>query len=289
MGQSGAEMAYRHIPAVHKLRTRLAHGHSARLPAASGERARLARVVGVATDELILKPFSFPASGQHRARPSRSNSVTSPSDELRGYDLPKMQHNGAPYKTSPSCRHGVLLLLGHGVADDPCAAAVEGINANMVAPLCAPRGVLIGLDTIDPLISFKTILCEPPPPWLATEKYHRGSVRGGVEPPAFQPAYRSAVGFLGSLCGATAAPSLGTRPLRGRASSRRSLVRHRHVTAGIYAALGVTHPSGAKIRGWSGSSPYAVPTCPTLLTSSGVRVADRRRAAAAFGVARPSV
>ena len=153
----------------------------------------VAGLVGVATDELILKPFRAAgfittAIGSIALTIALENCVRFVfGNELRGYDLPIRRDwrlgaasaSGRSRCRTSSSRWSPWRLLFaflsftrtgkamRAVADNPMLAAIKGINADMVARLVSfvgmglagLGGMLIGLDTtIDPLTGFRTIL-----------------------------------------------------------------------------------------------------------------------------------
>jgi branched-chain amino acid transport system permease protein len=151
-----------------------------------------AAVVGVASDEIVLKPFR-PAGTMTTAIASVALTIALESlvrfgfgNELRGYDLPlerDWQWDGirlGPQQVrnllvSAAAMAALFLFLGftragkamRAVADNPMLADIKGIDPNRVARLvnfvamglAGLGGMLIGLDTtIDPLTGFRTIL-----------------------------------------------------------------------------------------------------------------------------------
>jgi len=160
--------------------------------AALGFAFLVAGVVGVLSDELVLKPFRragfiTTAIGSIALTIALENLVRFIfGNQLRGYDLPiQRDWNIQGIRISPQQVENfvvaVIVMAGlfaflsftrvgksmRAVADNPMLAAIKGINANVVARLVSfvamglagLGGMLIGLDTtIDPLIGFKTIL-----------------------------------------------------------------------------------------------------------------------------------
>src|SRR5215475_7184373 len=152
----------------------------------------VAGIFGLATDELILKPFRAAgfittAIGSIALTIALENCVRFTfGNELRGYDLPIRRdwawgglHVGPQQVATLLIAVIAMSLLFaflsftrtgkamRAVADNPMLAAIKGVNADMVARLSSfvgmglagLGGMLIGLDTtIDPLIGFKTIL-----------------------------------------------------------------------------------------------------------------------------------
>ena len=153
----------------------------------------VAGLVGLATDEFILKPFRASgfittAIGSIALTIALENCVRFIfGNELRGYDLPIRRDwviGGGLHVGPQQVENLVIAVIVMGllfaflsftrtgkamraVADNPMLAAIKGINPDMVARLVSfvamglagLGGMLIGLDaTIDPLIGFKTIL-----------------------------------------------------------------------------------------------------------------------------------
>jgi branched-chain amino acid transport system permease protein/neutral amino acid transport system permease protein len=153
----------------------------------------VAGLVGLATDEFILKPFRASgfittAIGSIALTIALENCVRFIfGNELRGYDLPIRRDwvIGSGLRVGPQQVENLaiaMIVMGllfaflsftrtgkamRAVADNPTLAAIKGINPDMVARLVSfvamglagLGGMLIGLDaTIDPLIGFKTIL-----------------------------------------------------------------------------------------------------------------------------------
>ena len=152
----------------------------------------VAGLVGVLSDEFILKPFRAAgfittAIGSIALTIALENCVRLLfGNELRGYDLPirrdwvvvglrvspQQLENLAIALTAMAVLFAFLFFTRTGramraFADNPMLAAIKGINADMVARLVSfvamglagLGGMLIGLDTtIDPLIGFKSIL-----------------------------------------------------------------------------------------------------------------------------------
>ena len=153
----------------------------------------VAGLVGLATDEFILKPFRASgfittAIGSIALTIALENCVRFIfGNELRGYDLPIRRDwviGGGLHVGPQQVENLVIAVIAIGllfaslsftrtgkamraVADNPMLAAIKGINPDMVARLVSfvamglagLGGMLIGLDaTIDPLIGFKTIL-----------------------------------------------------------------------------------------------------------------------------------
>ena len=152
----------------------------------------LAGLVGVLSDEFILKPFRAAgfittAIGSIALTIALENCVRLVfGNELRGYDLPiRRDWVLGGLRISPQQVENLLIALvamgllfaflfftrtGRAMrafADNPMLASIKGINADMVARLVSfvamglagLGGMLIGLDTtIDPLVGFKTIL-----------------------------------------------------------------------------------------------------------------------------------
>jgi branched-chain amino acid transport system permease protein len=152
----------------------------------------VAGLVGLATDELVLKPFRASgfittAIGSIALTIALENCVRFAfGNELRGYDLPIRRDwllgglRVSPQQVENFCIAVAAMALlfaflsltrtGKAMrahADNPMLAAIKGIDSDMVARLVSfvgmglagLGGMLIGLDTtIDPLIGFKTIL-----------------------------------------------------------------------------------------------------------------------------------
>jgi branched-chain amino acid transport system permease protein len=153
----------------------------------------VAGLVGVATDEFVLKPFRATgfittAIGSIALTIALENCVRFVfGNELRGYDLPirrDLMITGGLRVGPQQIENLVIAMIAmallfaflsftrtgkamRAVADNPMLAAIKGVNADMVARLVSfvamglagLGGMLIGLDTtIDPLIGFKTIL-----------------------------------------------------------------------------------------------------------------------------------
>jgi branched-chain amino acid transport system permease protein/neutral amino acid transport system permease protein len=152
----------------------------------------VAGLVGVATDELVLKPFRATgfittAIGSIALTIALENCVRFVfGNELRGYDLPirrdwffgglrvgpQQVENLAVAVIAMGLLFAFLSFTRTGkamraVADNPMLASIKGVNADMVARLVSfvamglagLGGMLIGLDTtIDPLVGFKIIL-----------------------------------------------------------------------------------------------------------------------------------
>ncbi len=152
----------------------------------------IAGLVGVISDELVLKPFRrsgfiTTAIGSIALTIALENLVRFIfGNQLRGYDLPiQRDWTLSGIRVSPQqIENSIVAVIVMGmlfaflaftrtgksmraVADNPMLAAIKGINANVVARLVSfvamglagLGGMLIGLDTtIDPLIGFKTIL-----------------------------------------------------------------------------------------------------------------------------------
>jgi branched-chain amino acid transport system permease protein/neutral amino acid transport system permease protein len=152
----------------------------------------IAGVVGVLTDELILKPFRAAgfittAIGSIALTIALENCVRFAfGNELRGYDLPiRRDWVLGGLRVSPQQVENLVIavvVMGmlfaflsftrtgkamRAFADNPMLASIKGINSDMVARvvsfvamgLAGLGGMLIGLDTtIDPLVGFKTIL-----------------------------------------------------------------------------------------------------------------------------------
>ena len=153
----------------------------------------VAGLVGLATDEFILKPFRASgfittAIGSIALTIAVENCVRFIfGNELRGYDLPIRRDwvIGGGLRVGPQQVENLVIaviVMGllfaflsftrtgkamRAVADNPMLAAIKGINPDMVARLVSfvamglagLGGMLIGLDaTIDPQIGFKTIL-----------------------------------------------------------------------------------------------------------------------------------
>ena len=152
----------------------------------------IAGLVGVISDELVLKPFRrsgfiTTAIGSIALTIALENLVRFIfGNQLRGYDLPiQRDWSFSGIRVSPQQVENFIvavIVMGmlfaflaftrtgksmRAVADNPMLAAIKGINANVVARLVSfvamglagLGGMLIGLDTtIDPLIGFKTIL-----------------------------------------------------------------------------------------------------------------------------------
>jgi branched-chain amino acid transport system permease protein len=152
----------------------------------------VAGMVGVATDEVVLKPLR-PAGSITTAIASVALTIALENvvrfafgNELRGYNLPieRDWHLGA-IRVGPQQLTNLAIALAamaalfcflaftrtgkamRAVADNPLLAAIKGINADVVGwlvnflgmGLAGLGGMLIGLDTtIDPLTGFRTIL-----------------------------------------------------------------------------------------------------------------------------------
>jgi branched-subunit amino acid ABC-type transport system permease component len=152
----------------------------------------VAGMVGVASDELVLKRFR-PAGYITTAIASIALTIAleniirfSFGNELRGYDLPiardlrvgsirvgpQQLQNLAVAAVAMAALFGFLAFTRMGkamraVADNPMLASIKGINADVIGRLvnfvgmglAGLGGMLIGLDTtIDPLTGFRTIL-----------------------------------------------------------------------------------------------------------------------------------
>lgn len=152
----------------------------------------VAGMVGVASDELVLKRFR-PAGYITTAIASIALTIAleniirfSFGNELRGYDLPiardlrlgsirvgpQQLRNLAVAAVAMAALFGFLAFTRMGkamraVADNPMLAGIKGINADVIGRLvnfvgmglAGLGGMLIGLDTtIDPLTGFRTIL-----------------------------------------------------------------------------------------------------------------------------------
>lgn len=160
--------------------------------AALGFAFAVAGLVGVISDEFVLKPFRkagfiTTAIGSIALTIALENIVRFIfGNQLRGYDLPILRDwNISGIRISPQQVENFVVAVGvmaalfafltftrvgksmRAVADNPMLAAIKGINADVVARLVSfvamglagLGGMLIGLDTtIDPLIGFKTIL-----------------------------------------------------------------------------------------------------------------------------------
>jgi branched-chain amino acid transport system permease protein len=152
----------------------------------------VAGLVGVLSDEFILKPFRAAgfittAIGSIALTIALENCVRLLfGNELRGYDLPiRRDWVVGGLRVSPQQLENLAIALiamallfaflfftrtGRAMrafADNPMLASIKGINADMVARLVSfvamglagLGGMLIGLDTsIDPLVGFKSIL-----------------------------------------------------------------------------------------------------------------------------------
>ena len=152
----------------------------------------VAGLVGLATDELILKPFRAAgfittAIGSIALTIALENCIRFAfGNELRGYNFPIRRDWawGGLHVSPQQVENLVIAVIAMGllfafvtftrtgkamraVADNPMLAAIKGVNADLVARLVSflamglagLGGMLIGLDTtIDPLIGFKTIL-----------------------------------------------------------------------------------------------------------------------------------
>jgi branched-chain amino acid transport system permease protein len=152
----------------------------------------VAGLVGVVSDELVLKPFRragfiTTAIGSIALTIALENLVRFIfGNQLRGYNLPIQRDlNFSGIRISPQQIENFVVALivmaalfaflaltrtgksMRAVADNPMLAGIKGINADVVARLVSfvamglagLGGMLIGLDTtIDPLIGFKTIL-----------------------------------------------------------------------------------------------------------------------------------
>jgi branched-subunit amino acid ABC-type transport system permease component len=160
--------------------------------AALGVAFAIAGLVGLVSDEWILKPFRSAgfittAIGSIALTIALENVVRFVfSNDLRGYDLPISRdwrfgqlHVGPQQVEDAAIAIGIMIALSlflaltrigkamRAVADNPTLASIKGIDANVVARLVSfggmglagVGGMLIGLDTtIDPLIGFKAIL-----------------------------------------------------------------------------------------------------------------------------------
>ncbi len=152
----------------------------------------IAGLVGVLSDEFVLKPFRragfiTTAIGSIALTIALENVVRFIfGNQLRGYNLPILRDWSIHgIRVSPQQVENFVVAVivmaalfaflsftrvgksMRAVADNPMLAAIKGINANVVARLVSfvamglagLGGMLIGLDTtIDPLIGFKTIL-----------------------------------------------------------------------------------------------------------------------------------
>jgi len=152
----------------------------------------IAGLIGVLSDEIVLKPFRragfiTTAIGSIALTIALENLVRFIfGNQLRGYNLPiQRDWNVSGIRVSPQQVENFIVAVivmaalfaflaftrtgksMRAVADNPMLAAIKGINANLVARLVSfvamglagLGGMLIGLDTtIDPLIGFKTIL-----------------------------------------------------------------------------------------------------------------------------------
>ena len=152
----------------------------------------VAGLVGVLSDEFILKPFRAAgfittAIGSIALTIALENCVRLLfGNELRGYDLPiRRDRVVGGLRVSPQQLENLAIALiamallfaflfftrtGRAMrafADNPMLASIKGINADMVGRLVSfvamglagLGGMLIGLDTsIDPLVGFKSIL-----------------------------------------------------------------------------------------------------------------------------------
>lgn len=151
-----------------------------------------AGLVGVATDEAILKPFR-PAGFITTAIASIALTIALENlvrftfgNDLRGYDLPIMRDwRFGPVRVGPQQMQNLGIAAAamaalfcfltftrtgkamRAVADNPMLAGIKGINADVAGRLvcfvgmglAGLGGMLIGLDTtIDPLTGFRTIL-----------------------------------------------------------------------------------------------------------------------------------
>jgi branched-chain amino acid transport system permease protein len=152
----------------------------------------IAGMVGVASDELVLKPFRAAgfittAIGSIALTIALENFVRFGfGNELRGYDLPitrDWRFNGI--RIGPQQLQNLAIAVAvmaalfaflaftrmgkamRAVADNPMLAAIKGINADAVGRvvsfvgmgLAGLGGMLIGLDaTIDPLTGFRAML-----------------------------------------------------------------------------------------------------------------------------------
>jgi branched-chain amino acid transport system permease protein/neutral amino acid transport system permease protein len=152
----------------------------------------VAGAVGVATDEVVLKPFR-PAGFITTAIASIALTIALENvvrfgfgNELRGYALPIVRDwRFGPLRIGPQqvqnlgiaivAMAGLFCFLAftrsgkamRAVADNPMLASIKGINADVVGRmvnfvgmgLAGLGGMLIGLDTtIDPLTGFRAIL-----------------------------------------------------------------------------------------------------------------------------------
>jgi branched-subunit amino acid ABC-type transport system permease component len=152
----------------------------------------VAGLVGLVTDEFVLKPFRAAgfittAIGSIALTIALENVVRFTfGNELKGYDLPiRRDWVFGGIRVGPQQVENLviaIIVMGllfaflaftrtgkamRAVADNPMLAAIKGINTDAVARivsfvamgLAGLGGMLIGLDsTIDPLIGFKTIL-----------------------------------------------------------------------------------------------------------------------------------
>ncbi len=152
----------------------------------------VAGVLGVATDEIVLKPFR-PSGSITTAIASVALTIALENvvrfgfgNELRGYDLPIMRDwRFGELRVGPQqienlgiAAVAVAALFGflgftrtgkamRAVADNPTLASIKSINADTIGRLVSfvgmglagLGGMLIGLDTtIDPLTGFRTVL-----------------------------------------------------------------------------------------------------------------------------------
>lgn len=152
----------------------------------------VAGLVGIATDEFVLKPFRASgfittAIGSIALTIALENGVRFIfGNELRGYDLPlRRDWVVEGLRVSPQQIENLAIALAamallfaflaftrtgkamRAFADNPMLASVKGIDADTVARLVSfvgmglagLGGMLIGLEaTIDPLVGFKSIL-----------------------------------------------------------------------------------------------------------------------------------
>ncbi|HVM78660.1 MAG TPA: branched-chain amino acid ABC transporter permease [Stellaceae bacterium] len=201
----------------------------------------VAGVVGVASDQLALRPLR-PSGALTSAIASVALMIALENvlrfafgNDLRGFDLPILRDwRFAGLRVGPQQLENLAMAVAamtalflflaftrtgkamRAVADNPALADIKGIDPERMARLASfigmglagVGGVLLGLDTsIDPLTGFRAILAI----FAAAVVGGLGSIPGAVVGAltvgiaeelsllAFQPAYRTAVGFLAIL------------------------------------------------------------------------------------------
>jgi branched-chain amino acid transport system permease protein/neutral amino acid transport system permease protein len=208
----------------------------------------VAGVVGVASDQLALRPLR-PSGALTSAIASVALMIALENvlrfafgNDLRGFDLPILRDwRFAGLRVGPQQLENLAMAVAamtalflflaftrtgkamRAVADNPALADIKGIDPERMARLASfigmglagVGGVLLGLDTsIDPLTGFRAILSI----FAAAVVGGLGSIPGAVVGAltvgiaeelsllAFQPAYRTAVGFLAILIVLTIRP-----------------------------------------------------------------------------------